>query len=571
MEVSCFTLKNCEIKFKKYQYIFMAIIYFVGFIYYFWSTYNRQFVYYWDYSNYLCNQYYIEEVFSGTIIGGFIKLISSLKWDYTYILTIFAEFPFRLTSYNGDGYAFSQVLYVFPQLVILISALIIKIGNKILQTENKKFFCFTLVITSTLPVLHHSALLAMPDWFGVILCLMIVLNTMDDKLQELNVKKLLMLAVITVLLLYTRRWYLYFAFSYYAVYMFSIVMEISWVYKIEKIIPKSQIKNMFIFAFSIVISLIILCEPIWVKTLRYDYGKNYYSYMQGGFLGEIINQIKILGVILCVIILIAIIYGLIKRTEVILSFECLIAIIIAVFMFTRIQNMGSHQTLLLVPYYIILTIIGTAFLFKSKYKNLIHLFLFIYVALTLIFNYTGHMVNTGYLLSNQDNVVYDREDYDEIKNLSDWILKNTGDDRIYIIPHSSKYNPDVFRNAFLPNQKLRDKISYGSGIIGTHYFPTKLFDNQYVLTCVPFPDDNEMPKACNKQFLLNIKQYNNFKIIKKFDMGNGTEFILYKRIKKCSLAEIEKYKNALPPKTKDFPKLYEKYILKYISENNIKK
>ena len=55
-----------------------------------------------------------------------------------------------------------------------------------------------------------------------------------------------------------------------------------------------------------------------------------------------------------------------------------------------------------------------------------------------------------------------------------------------MIPHGEPYNPDVFRNALLPDVTVRGKLSYGAAVLGTHSFPTDLLDAVYVLTCDPF-------------------------------------------------------------------------------------
>ena len=82
----------------------------------------------------------------------------------------------------------------------------------------------------------------------------------------------------------------------------------------------------------------------------------------------------------------------------------------------------------------------------------------------------------------------------------------------------------------LPSQPLEDKLSFGFGILGTHAFPTDLFEAKYVITADPFPwcyEVSSVAQKLNDQFLALKDTY--FTYETSFDMGNGTVFTVWRR------------------------------------------
>lgn len=136
------------------------------------------------------------------------------------------------------------------------------------------------------------------------------------------------------------------------------------------------------------------------------------------------------------------------------------------------------------------------------------------------------------------------------------------------MPHDAKYNPDIFRNINFPDRLLREKISYGSGVLGTHPFPVDIFDAEYVLTCMPFPstETTKMAEKYNEIFLRTLDKYN---LAAEFDMGDGTIFYAYERCEQVDIKEIETYMKELKEEDKKFPDMYSEVIDKYVSEHGL--
>ena len=140
-------------------------------LYFYWALGRRQFIYAWDYVNYIQKQFNTEAAFALGPVAGFKYIISTFSEDYTNFITLFTEFPFCLTAKTGDSYAFAQVFCVLPSLMLMLAGLTIKIGQ-ILEVKNKFwYFIIGFSWVLTYPFLRMSAMLAQPDWFGLILLL----------------------------------------------------------------------------------------------------------------------------------------------------------------------------------------------------------------------------------------------------------------------------------------------------------------------------------------------------------------------------------------------------------------
>ena len=242
-------------------------------------------------------------------------------------------------------------------------------------------------------------------------------------------------------------------------------------------------------------------------------------------------------------------------------------------LFTRVQNMGSHQTLLLLPGYLTLILLGAAALAESLSRR--RLLKLGYWLAALAFSLSARLSPLTILplpdflfdwitapalqeFIRLDTMIYDRSDIGQVRALAEWIdLHCAEGEHAYMIPHSMTYNPDTFKNAFLPSRPLADKLSFGFGILGTQPFPTDFFDAKYVVTADPFPwcyEVSSMAAKLNDCFF--AISGSRFVAEERFDMGNGAVFTVYRRIVPASRAEAEAYLAAFAEEDARFPELF---------------
>ena len=331
--------------------------------------------------------------------------------------------------------------------------------------------------------------------------------------------------------------------------------------------------------------MIVLFRPIVVKVLTYSYAEHYAAYNTGGLGLELSSQAFRLGPLYLPLLIAGVVWAC-RHGKAPLAVQTLACLAVSLVLFTRVQNMGAHQTLLLAPGYAVLFLLGAAALAESlgSFRRLkIGYWLF-----TLAFSMSVRLsplttialpeflfplLDTGATeeFVRLDTMTYDRTDLGQIRALARWIDRHCAEGEFaYMIPHSMTYCPDTFKNASLPDRPLEDKLAFGFGILGTQPFPTELFEAKYVLTADPFPwcyEVSGVAAKLNDQFFTISGGY--YVPEQRFDMGNGTVFTAYRRVTPVTRAEAEAYQAAFAQEDAQFPELYSQVIQSWLAEKGL--
>ena len=536
-------------------------------LYFYWALGRRQFIYVWDYANYLIKQYNAEAAFALGPMAGFQFIFSSLADDYTNFITLFTEFPFCLTARTGDSFSFSQVFSVLPTLMVLLAGLVIKIGQMLRVKNRFWYFLIGFSWTLTYPWLRMSAVLAQPDWFGLIFAFSILLLTLDYRFEKLEPGRFVLIFLATAAIILSRRWYLYFVVGYYFAYAVLVV--------IHSLCHKAlvELRNLVLFGLMAMAAMVILLWPMVSHILTYDYADRYAYYDGGGFATEIYLQTLRMGLFNLILMALGI-FSSFKHKRPGLACMAGLEILVSMVLFTSVQNTGSHQMLLFLPGWFILFLLGAAALAEGierhKLPKLILWGVTVCLAVSarcapqtefalpdIIIDHYPIQRDRAYM--EQNTTIYNRKDYDQIVAIANWIDAHVADGEIaYMIPHDMLYCPDHFKNCQLPATPINNKLAYGFSVPGTHTFPMEFFEAKYVLTADPFPQTNvgpgEMSIKLNNQFLAVRDNY--FKLVTSFDMGNGTTFTVWERTVAPTRAEIEYYLSAFAEENAKYPEMF---------------
>ena len=174
--------------------------------------------------------------------------------------------------------------------------------------------------------------------------------------------------------------------------------------------------------------------------------------------------------------------------------------------------------------------------------------------------------------TTMDKLTYDRKDADQIEALADWLDENLSDgETAYMIPNDMLYNPDHFKYCDLPEIRLSGKLSDSFSVPGTHNFPMQFFEAKYVITADPFPQtyvfEGELSHVFNEKFLAVRKQY--FEQVKRFDMGNGTVFTVWKRTTEPTREEIEYYLRAFVAEDAQYPEMFSEVAEQWMANHGL--
>ena len=547
---------------------------------------GRDFVYVWDYANYTLRQYEAEAAFAAGPLAGLWHLVSSLTGDYTSFICLFTEFPFCLSARSGDSYVLSQLVSVLPALLLALGGVVAKVGQ-VLEVKNERgFFLMGLSFAACFPFLRLAAALGQPDWFGLIFALVIVLLTLDYRFDTAEPARWAGLFFATAALAVTRRWYLYFIVSYYAVYAATVLAGAVRLGRAGRgRAAGDRIRGLITFGAGSVAAMIILFWPIVQKVLSYSYAEHYAAYNTGGLALELYSQALRLGPLYLPLAAAGAVWAC-RHGKAPLAAQTLAVLALSLVLFTRVQNMGAHQTLLLLPGYTVLMLLGAAALAESlgrlrRLKLGYWLFTLAFSMsvrlspLTTIalpdFLYPLFARGATEQFVQLDTMVYDRTDLAQIRALAGWIDAHCAEGEFaYMIPHSMTYCPDTFKNASLPDRPLEDKLAFGFGILGTQPFPTELFEAKYVLTAEPFPwcyEVSGVAAKLNDQFFTISGAY--YVPEQRFDMGNGTVFTAYRRAAPVTRAEAEAYQAAFAEEDAQFPELFSQVIQGWLEEKGL--
>ena len=568
-------LRVARVEFDLFHRAVLIGLWAAALLYFFWALNRRSFVYIWDYANYLTKQYSAEAAFLQGPGAGFRSIFSSLTDDYTSFITLFVEFPFCLSARTGDSFAFCQVFSIVPMLLTLLAGLVLKVGQMLRVKHRFWYFLIGLSWTFTYPWLRMSAMLAQPDWFGLIFAFSILLLTLDFRFEKPEPVRYALLFLATAAVILSRRWYLYFVVGYYFAYAVLVLVSSARIARAgQKQQALLQVRNLILFGLMAMAAMVLLLWPIVSHILGYDYSDRYSYYNEGGFAAEISLQFWRLGLLNLVLVGLGLWFSLKKHRMPALPCLAGLEILLSMLLFTRVQNTGSHQMLLFLPGWFLLFLLGAAALAEniSRRRNL----KIAYWVFTLIFAVSVRcspltrvalpdiVIDHFPLKATQefvrlDKLIYDRKDLPQIQAIARWIDANCADGEIsYMIPHDMLYCPDHFRNCLLPERPIDGKLAFGFSVPGTHDFPMAFFEAKYVITADPFPQtytgSNEMSHKLNEQFLAVRDQY--FELEDTFDMGNGTVFTIWRRTVAPTRAEIEYYLSAFSEENEKYPEMF---------------
>ena len=556
-------------------------------LYFYWALGRRDFVYAWDYANYLVKQYSAEAAFAAGPAAGFGYIFGSFAEDYTNFITLFTEFPFCLTARTGDSYAFAQVFCILPTLMVLLAGVVLKIGQ-MLQVKNR-FYYFLIGFTwlLTYPFLRMSAMLAQPDWFGLIFAFAILVLTLDYRFKKLEPGRFVCIFLATAAVILTRRWYLYFVVAYYFSYALLLFVSSAKLAKSgDKALALRRVRNLVLFGLCALAAMVALLWPMVSKILAFDYSDRYSYYNVGGLATELYYHALRLGLLNAVLILLGLAQAF-RRKQWALPALAGCELLLSLLLFTRVQNSGSHQMLLYLPAYFILFLVGAAALAEGIDRHKIPKLC--YWVFTLVFAVSvrcspltvvalpDFIIDNFPLKSTEefvrlDGLTYDRKDLSQIQAVTEWLSVHLGDgDTAYMIPDDMLYNPGHLRNCLLPEQPLDGKLPDSFSVPGTHNFPMSFFEAKYVITLEPYPlsyaSETELGHKLNAKFI-ELRD-DTHTLAAEFDMGNGYILTIWERVEAPTREEVETYLHVFDAEDAQYPEMFSQVVERWLEQHGL--
>lgn len=547
-------IEKFKIEFTKKEKIIILTEITIIILLYLYSILSRRFIYYWDFSCYYNLQLDLIQSFNNGFISGIRTFVGS-TWsgEYGCFLNFFPQTIFHFTSKSINSYLISLVFTFIPYIIISYSILI-KCIIKLFKLKQKNIFLLFLSLLVFIPNLHVSLIYGQPDVFGIVFIFLILSLIIDYNFKTIEYDRLILLLILTFFLTITRRWYIYWILSFYLCYVITILFNNK---KDLKIITKNILKYLII----VIIVYIVTLYPFIKNILVNNYSNSYSFYSNGGFLSEISSQIYHLGYLLFIIIIGGLIYGIKEKQFRKYSFIMVLTNLLIIILFTKIQSMGLHHSILLIPTYLYSIIM--IIICSLNNKKVISKVLIITIYIVLLSNTVFSYIKIKSKLFNDINIKVEEEvNYNELKKVVNWLEKNLDENNTaYMITHNNMFNPDKLRNFNTPISNVKKYLPYGSAVIGIHKFPTELFSAKYIITTTPFESISIEYKY--NDVLKELIEEEVFKEIKSFNMKENYKILIYERVKPVTEEEKEKYLETLKEESKTYKDLYEKIIKDY--------
>ena len=202
--------------------------------------------------------------------------------------------PHHVSVRKVDGQAVEERVvssagaFIAAYLLVLLAGLTVKVGRMLRVKNRFWYFLIGLSWLFTYPYLRMSALLAQPDWFGLIFAFSILLLTLDFRFERLDPLRFVLLFAATAAVILSRRWYLYFVVGYYFSYAVLVLVSS---FKTGKAGQKRkallQVRNLVLFGLLSLAAMVILLWPMVSRILHYSYADRYAYYNGGGLAWEL--------------------------------------------------------------------------------------------------------------------------------------------------------------------------------------------------------------------------------------------------------------------------------------------
>lgn len=545
---------------KEKFYVFTVIAgIFLLQVFYIYSVLKRQMIYYADYSNYFQIQGELSAFFAQGTVRGIKEFIKSIWFnDYNMFLCIFGGALYELIpAKTVDAYILEYFIWAIVPVVVLEAVLCYKILVKYEVKNKKSVFLLAFAAFIFCPMLHCVALKGMPDAFGMVFVLLILIHTLDFDFRKVDWKNNVRIGVAAVALFITRRWYAYWIVAYLTCFLVGSMLQ--------AILCRENMKVFFKTAGGLVLCgggmALLVLSPLFVRILSYSYSEHYISYKFGGIGTEISRQIIYMGRIPFLFVIAGIAVGFICKRTRFLTCTMTATWLLAMFMFIRVQNAAEHQSLIYYPSYMVLSMIFFMETVGKASKGFVRIGGQVILGTAIFLNVVSAgsiSIIKGNMWSYLSLCPIIREDYEEVRAVSCFLqnLIETEDAMIYIMPHTAEYNPDVFRNAYVPGS-LKENISYGAGVFGTHRFPVEYLEADYILSSNPVLDPAEKGIVYNLAVVLNsMVEKGELRLVKEFPFENGITFLLYKREQAVQTEDLDELEELFSGKYEQFPELY---------------
>jgi len=530
---------------------------------------QESFIAYWDFSGFWRNTLLFKAMLDRSISEAMTNVYQSiLNSEYNYVSEWFLYPLIRIIGDTYPRYVISVYLtYMIPaNLLLYLSLLYLEEKGSFTQGTARFIALVIMTFGSNLYPLIQGYI----GSAGLAIIIALTLLMIDHAYDELNIGLSAATGFYLLLLLVIRRWYAYWIVSFFIAWLLRYLLLDAR----KKGIPglKGFLLN-YAACGGTALGLLLLCFFQLFHTITtYDYSSAYSVMQLGGPLYITVHFIEWYGIIPVLLMICGLCADWHDAEQRTIHLCLLVQILLCIILFNRVQVFGSHH------YYIIsipcLFLIMDGILWLSRRFREKVVIPFCAVSVVICFNFTQTTVFSHLPLESVYQVTESltsrplpylriNQDKSQIISLANYLNAVSGDYQyIYVLASSEKFNDDMLRNAFLPDDLIGVRnLLKSSAYDERDGISSSFFQDYYVIVCDPvqiqFTEDKQRCVTVLADFMLHDSRVSSYyKVAKELTLASGVKLKVFQRIEQVPNSIRQEISDQLKSYYPDNPKMY---------------
>lgn len=471
-------------------------------------NFEKDAVYVYDNAGYYVKSLEMLQLFWQEPSNLFSKVFNTINnSDYSYLPSLFNFYGLM----TNNSYAFycviNFIVFLLPTIVLLILMYYKNFDNKLVPT-----FIFIVFYPLWLTLFYGRV-----DCLGLFPLLIFYIIILFTDFEKINWFDTLILNILTLLLMFERRWYLYALVGAYLAYLIKAIYN---AYQ-----NKKYLYNAIKFTLSGLLALVVLLIFFngFVQNVMFTNNTEAYAYYNHS--GKLLAVINFYSIIICSVSL----FGLIKlfKNNRLLTIQLLITLIIPTMMFWMTQSFDLHHYLIICLPIFFFFIYGFLHI-TNKYINAVIVLLLIIQSL-LIFIPTRI---PGF--TNIKRLVNSNPYKEGLYDVADYLCGISKDEGIYtyVATGDNNFCDDAIRNVLLPDIDFPNMVSYIFDI--RDGFPRDFGSIKYFVLSDPVlyldEDYQHMYKVISDAIMHDEITSSNFEKVNEFILKDNMRVYVYEQV-----------------------------------------
>lgn len=465
-------------------------------------------VYVYDNAGYYVKSLEILQMFWQEPSKLFLKVFNTINnSDYSYLPSLFNFYGLMINNSYAFYCVINFIIFLLPTIVLLLLMYYKNFDNKLVPV-----FTFIGFYPLWLTLFYGRV-----DCLGLFPLLIFYIIILFTDFERINWVDTLILNILTLLLMFERRWYLYALVGAYLAYLIKAIYN---AYQ-----NKKYLNNAIKFVLSGLLALVILLVFFngFVQNVMLTNNAEAYAYYNHS--GKLFAVVIFYSIIICAVSL----FGLFKlfKTNRLLTIQLLITLIIPTMIFWMTQSFDLHHYLIIC--------LPILFLFVHGFEQITIKYINIVIILLLLIQTIFIFIPTRIPGFTTAKRLVNPNPYKEgLYDVADYLCGISKDEGIYayVATGNNEFCDDAIRNVLLPNVDFPNMVSYIFDI--RDGFPRDFGNIKYFVLSDPifYMDENyqHMYKIISDAIMYDDTTSSNFEKVNEFDLKDNVKVYVYEQV-----------------------------------------